>query len=308
MTLARALIKMEKYEAALIAMNTCPVAPNPEPEAIRILPTTKPWIPRKNRSLQDEVSQSPSEDSILERLKGSRLRGALKQAYDVLVELVAATGWDDLLKLRSRIFLMEEEYRAQRTDRRPSDVSEMEQIPLDDHPPPKTGKRLCERWLDQLFMVLFDDMRVYTIYRGEVQHFRGENMPYQRTAREWLILGTLCRRLAHFEEAKEAYRQCVETAFCEEAWQALLEMYTDEGRLAHALTAVTKLLLHQAGHYQTAIYPNVVGRQIFKMIRMHGVERIRTTMMTLNMGAQVDALLQKYLEMVAAQKCLGHDY
>lgn len=114
-------------------------------------------------------------------------------------------------------------------------------------------KRLCERWLNNLFMILFEDMRVYTIYRGELAHFRAENMPYQRTAREWLVLGTLCRRLGYLDEAKEALRQCVEKAFCADAWLSLLEIYSTEGRLAHALTAAAKLLVYEAGHYITTL-------------------------------------------------------
>lgn len=317
LTLARAFIKVEKYDSALIALNTCPVAPSVEADPIRVVPTTKIWLPYKEAASMDEVGNVSNEDSILERLKGSRLRGAIRQAYDVLVELVEATGWDNLLKLRSKIFLMEEEYRAQRSggggggDRRGSDASEMEQIPLDDDQstiPQKGGKRLCERWLDTLFMALFDDMRVYTIYRGELQHFRGEGMPYQRTAREWLILGALCRRLGHGEEAKEAYRQCVDVAFSSDAWLALLEGYVEEGRLGHALMAASKLLQHQGDHYQTHIYPSPVGKAILRMVRVHGAERIKTQMLALNLGGPSDSLMQKYLDLVTSQKTIGHDY
>ncbi|QRV96081.1 hypothetical protein RhiJN_24099 [Ceratobasidium sp. AG-Ba] len=62
-------------------------------------------------------------------------------------------------------------------------------------------KRLCERWLDSLFMVL-----------------------YEKTGSEWEALGGLGARLHHKEDAKKAYTWCLEQKFSAKAWMRLLEM------------------------------------------------------------------------------------
>lgn len=67
-----------------------------------------------------------------------------------------------------------------------------------------SNKRLCERWLDNLFMVLYEDLRVWTIFRAEVAHFKTQHVAYRKTGLEWEILGDLGMRLHHKEEAKEA--------------------------------------------------------------------------------------------------------
>lgn len=47
----------------------------------------------------------------LPRLPGSMLKGTFSRAYAVLAKLTKAIGWDELLKHRSTVFVMEEEYR-----------------------------------------------------------------------------------------------------------------------------------------------------------------------------------------------------
>lgn len=42
------------------------------------------------------------------------LRGTFAKAYSLLTRLVAKIGWDELLKCRSSVFVMEEEYRMQK--------------------------------------------------------------------------------------------------------------------------------------------------------------------------------------------------
>lgn len=58
-------------------------------------------------------------------------------------------------------------------------------------------KRLCERWLDNLFMVLYEDLRVYTYWRAEVNHYKTQKLAYRRTGTEWELLGDLALRLWH---------------------------------------------------------------------------------------------------------------
>jgi hypothetical protein len=59
------------------------------------------------------------------------------------------------------------------------------------------NKRLCERWLDNLFMVLYEDLRVFTFWRTEAAHYRTQKTVYRKTGTEWELLGDLALRLWH---------------------------------------------------------------------------------------------------------------
>lgn len=53
------------------------------------------------------------------RLPAPGLRGTWARAYALLTRLVSKIGWDELLKTRSVVFVMEEEYRMQRDQNEP---------------------------------------------------------------------------------------------------------------------------------------------------------------------------------------------
>ena len=53
-------------------------------------------------------------DPALMRLPAPALRGTFAKAYELLCRLVSEIGWDELLKSRSAVFVMEEEYRNQK--------------------------------------------------------------------------------------------------------------------------------------------------------------------------------------------------
>ena len=70
------------------------------------------------------------------------------------------------------------------------------------------SKRLCERWLDNLFMVLYEvcpllygvneqDLRVYTLWRAEWEHFTKQQLKFHKQNNEWEMLGELALRLQH---------------------------------------------------------------------------------------------------------------
>jgi hypothetical protein len=143
------------------------------------------------------------------RLPAPGLRGTFAKAYTLITLLVSKIGWDELLKTRSAVFVMEEEYRLHKnttneldaTDdasttaiRSPAEPSTQPNTPSDiptirissesdrvrhepvlekpelaqanenpGSPMPMTAngeevvsafsnKRLCERWLDNLFL------------------------------------------------------------------------------------------------------------------------------------------------------------
>jgi len=54
-------------------------------------------------------------DVALLRLPAPGLRGTFAKAYHLLTLLASKIGWDELLKTRSEVFVMEEEYRLHKT-------------------------------------------------------------------------------------------------------------------------------------------------------------------------------------------------
>ncbi len=75
-------------------------------------------------------------DIALLRLPAPSLRGTFAKAYGLLTRLVSQIGWDDLLKTRSAVFVMEEEYRKHKT--RSSIDSSALGTPRQQPPPPQS--------------------------------------------------------------------------------------------------------------------------------------------------------------------------
>ena len=231
--LAEIYIELEDFESALLSINSCPMftfhdrdahtMPPParthlplRPDVSNIKESEIKTVPVSSGGLEDE--NDPSENQVhpeLQRLPSLSLRGTFSAAYGLLVQICNKVGWDELLKYRSKVFVMEDEYRIHRAiveeaekfgDEEP--VEKMEAISLDDEeerpkssgkaklaiddivskaiqetPSPSSAKskrtpnprlaqhrisfsfkhkRLCEKWLDNLFMVLYNDLRLYT--------------------------------------------------------------------------------------------------------------------------------------------------
>lgn len=68
--------------------------------------------------LDDEANSAHNNDAdvALLRLPAPSLRGTFAKAYGLLAQLVSQIGWDELLKCRSQVFVMEEEYRMQKAN------------------------------------------------------------------------------------------------------------------------------------------------------------------------------------------------
>lgn len=74
-------------------------------------------------------------------------------------------------------------------------------------------------------MVLYEDLRVYTIWRTQMAQYRAQSMQYKKSAEEWEILGTLASRLQHAPEAEEAYRACLAQRFSPKALTGILRAH-----------------------------------------------------------------------------------
>lgn len=83
-------------------------------------------LPEREKTEDDEA------DPALQRLPAPGLRGTWARAYALLTRLVSQIGWDELLKTRSAVFVMEEEYRMQKAQADIAAVAREEEVIADD--------------------------------------------------------------------------------------------------------------------------------------------------------------------------------
>ena len=318
--LAEVYVAMEQWDLALLTLNSCPMFTYQDKDAPRLPEPARVSLPLAPETICDEIDDAgamPEADSVhptLRRLSAANYRGTFHKAYMLLTEITNKIGWDQLLKIRSQVFVMEEEYRhekhavgtgsrnastvALRGTDTPQPNGHGEQVE-EDHPeaadgepsqtngreppaatshldppvskpshsitvrtnssPPPPGvpdpshiaytqfqhKRLCERWLDNLFMVLYEDLRIYTIWRTESAQYRQQQLSYKKTAEEWEILGELAERLHHGDEATEAWQACLGMRFSPKAMRGLLGLWERRGDARGVVGALIRLVAWQ---------------------------------------------------------------
>ncbi|KAG1220525.1 hypothetical protein G6F35_006644 [Rhizopus arrhizus] len=353
--LTEVYIDLEDYKNALLTLNSCPMFTYSERDMHRMPAPIKTHLPIKTDILnsgimeEDAAGRENEIDPNLSRLPAPALHGTFAKAYSLLTRLVSKIGWDNLLKCRSEVFVMEEEYRMQKAkedsqktspsvnndseekpesndnnnetetatidaeaekketkeedeetleneltenmetvdlndeedkentpievphtplvrpeqvaeDKSKSDNGDGNNVSIQNLPHPNDGvsftfsnKRLCERWLDNLFMVLYEDLRIYTFWKTEAAHYRAQQMPYRKTGAEWELLGDLALRLWHENDAKDAYEQCLDHKFSAKSWMKLLEIYVSEPNVQRALLAAVKLTVYHERWYHEIV-------------------------------------------------------
>lgn len=199
----QALVLINNAPKLEYAQDSFETKERPEPAAISI-PVDDKDSQLKNRE------HSSLALHVLERLAGNRLQGADLEVYRLLVRIYRQCGWDELLGVRSQVFLMEEEFiipshpcpaakQAKCFDEKEAfDFSKSPILAPSPSLPANqainlanTEKKVCERWFDRLFSVLFEDLRVFEVFAKEIE----EKRVSLKAGREWFLLGKLCLRL-----------------------------------------------------------------------------------------------------------------
>ena len=118
-------------------------------------------------------------------------------------------------------------------------------------------------------MVLYEDLRIYTIWRTDMARAKasdaagggtssaGAGSPnpadpraaYNKSAEEWEILGDLAERLHHMPEAIEAYQACLRIRFSPKAMRAVTHMWEDEHKNENVLQGLIRLIAWQYRWY-----------------------------------------------------------
>lgn len=388
--LAEIYVSLEQWDLALLTLNSCPMFTYQDKDAPRMPEPQKVFLPIMPEALCDEIEDSNLDDMelvhpTLRKLHAAGFKGTFLKAYILLTEITKKIGWDQLLKIRSQVFVMEEEYRHEKTGvqqshsrsasttalRSPSpgatasatqvngDVhgeveerSSTEEAPTngesstsaaedsiekpthtvaaevvkagseDPHPLPSTNsndlsspnythfqnKRLCERWLDNLFMVLYEDLRVYTIWRTEMAQYRQQQLLYKKSAEEWEILGELAERLHHEDEALEAYEGCLQIRFSPKAMRGVLKygfVGEDRGKTRDVCAALIRLVTWQYRWY-SEFSPSLLYT-IRKLIEEEGAVKIRSIIQGTSLPQHVLDLTHQYAALCAAFRSSGSD-
>lgn len=380
--LAEVYVAMEDWENALTTLNSCPMFTYQDKDA-PIMPEPKDvHLPTLPETRLDEIDSEPDSKfseqvhpSLL-GLRAAQYKGTFKKAYSILTEMTAKIGWDQLLKIRSQVFVMEEEYRTERqpaeeTKRNAStdvlrgtpdpqangteeaetngsvaedddetasnagdavekpehtvnkeeakagneDVSSSLPYQLADKTDTSqhdsteeqlarfNNKRLCERWLDSLFMVLYEDLRIYTIWRTELAQYRAQSMQYKKSAEEWEILGSLASRLHHPAEAVEAYRACLSIRFSPKALRGILGEFEREKNTREAVQAVIRLITWQYRWY-SEFSPELLWT-VRTLIEDEGALKVRSIIQASSLPQNVLELTHHYAALCAAFRSSG---
>lgn len=249
--LAKTYIVQGMFKEALVTLNSCPMVthrekytlkritvasqPNgPAPQDIHLpLPTVVDLEGVTNldhSNILREQSQCPPD---LLSLPAGNLKSTYKEAYALLAEIVRRLDWSQLLDLRAEVFVMEEELRS--------------------GSPAASSKRMCERWLDNLFMLLYEDLKMFNLFKQNQQYqdaagasgAQAEAKPLMgvwgyasniqgKSALEWETIGQVCQRLGHLKDAQKCYELALGQRFSVRAARSLLSMYTDARARAFA--------------------------------------------------------------------------
>ncbi|KAJ4342560.1 bud site selection protein [Ascochyta clinopodiicola] len=377
--LADIYVSLEQWDLALLTLNSCPMFTYQDKDAPRMPEPQRVFLPILPEAMCDEIEDSNLDDMemvhpTLRKLHAAGFKGTFLKAYIILTEITKKIGWDQLLKIRSQVFVMEEEYRHEKQSvpvshsrnvsttalRSPSPSTQASPNPQvnghgetnqsseqngepasaeavvqdslqepghtvaaevvkagseDPHPnndensqPNYTqfqNKRLCERWLDNLFMVLYEDLRVYTIWRTEMAQYRQQQLLYKKSAEEWEILGELAERLHHIDEAVEAYENCLQIKFSPKAMRGILKLGQDKRNTRDVCAALIRLVTWQYRWY-SEFSPSLLYT-IRKLIEEEGAVKIRSIIQGTSLPQHVLDLTHQYAALCAAFRSSGSD-
>ena len=118
--LAEIYVGLEQWDLALLTLNSCPMFTYQDKDAPRMPEPARVMLPILPETMLDELDDSQAYDNelvhpSLRKLHAASYKGTFLTAYSLLTLITFKIGWDQLLKIRSQVFVMEEEYRSEKT-------------------------------------------------------------------------------------------------------------------------------------------------------------------------------------------------
>ncbi len=118
--LAEIYVGLEQWDLALLTLNSCPMFTYQDKDAPRMPEPARVLLPILPETVLDELDESAQGYDAelvhpsLRKLHAAGHKGTFLKAYSLLTEITSKIGWDQLLKIRSQVFVMEEEYRSEK--------------------------------------------------------------------------------------------------------------------------------------------------------------------------------------------------
>ncbi|CCK68617.1 Chs6p KNAG_0B01740 [Huiozyma naganishii CBS 8797] len=137
-----------------------------------------------------------------------------QRVYALLMELKKRIGWNNLLELRAGIFIMDNEYRNDNS------LNSYGYGRNKDVPSYIRRKRVCERWLDQLFLDTYQDLLI----SNEAVL---DNADVKFNGLEWELLGLTMMRVGNWSDAVACLRTSVTARFDPISAEKILKLYLD---------------------------------------------------------------------------------
>lgn len=156
-------------------------------------------------SSADEVRKVYAED--LQVYEETKLNETFQQAYALLAIMAKQLGWVELLRLRSAIFVMEDEYH---------EGEDGEAL---------RGKRLSEKWLDSLFIIFYSNLKRVLVWRSEMDASRIGKRELQIGPLQWELIGEEYYKTHHFQEGSFPFKQALGARFSPFAATKILNHY-----------------------------------------------------------------------------------
>lgn len=119
--LAEIYVGLEQWDNALLTLNSCPMFTYQDKDAPRMPEPARVLLPVLPDTMLDEIDESMNGYDTemvhpnLRKLSAAGYKGTFLKAYSLLTDITAKVGWDQLLKVRSQVFVMEEEYRTEKS-------------------------------------------------------------------------------------------------------------------------------------------------------------------------------------------------
>lgn len=153
-------------------------------------------------------------------------------------------------------------------------------------------------------MVLYEDLRVYTIWRTQMAQYRAQQMQYKKSAEEWEILGALAERLQHFDEAVEAYRACLSLRFSPKSLAGVLRVLKKtKNNTRDMVAAVIRLVTWQYRWY-SEFSPELL-HTIRTLIEDEGAVKVRSIIQATSLPQNVVDLTHHYAALCATFRSSG---
>ncbi|GMM42765.1 exomer complex subunit [Hanseniaspora uvarum] len=236
--LSKVLIMDGNIDEALVALNNAPLENLKDPFVLlrtgfkSVVESQNIHLPLPTDVVISEITGLSSEevygekdqiDPILRDLPGNNLKTGYSKCYNLLVEMISKVTWDTLLDIRSKIFIMDEEYG-------PLTVS------MEAEETENKQKRICSRWLDSMFMILYKDLKYFNKWQIELMKLtNGEELGqepdkaiFKGSCFEYELLGNLSLRLNKKAESKFAYQQALSIRFSNIASKNMVPILFEE--------------------------------------------------------------------------------